>query len=64
MCNEFFRYWGEATKDGKKLKWEKEDTWEVNLRLIRWKENDDKKKLRGASPSATPVTINKPDNLR
>lgn len=65
MCNAFFRYWSETSKSGRKLKWEMEDTWEVGLRLIRWKENDDKKANRsgGNNNTVTPPIIRKPENL-
>lgn len=41
MLLAFARYWGEAAKNGK-LKFELEDTWELNLRLITWHNRDAK----------------------
>lgn len=43
-CNAFYTYWSEVSRNGKKLKWEMEDTWETRLRLVRWKKNEDSRK--------------------
>jgi len=32
----FFGYWSEITHDCKKMKWEKEKTWETGKRLAYW----------------------------
>ena len=40
ICNGFYRYWGEADDKGK-LRFEKQKTWELKLRLITWAEKQD-----------------------
>lgn len=67
MCNAFYQYWAEATKDGKKLRWERESTWEVNLRLARWKANNDGKVNNSFSVNKNQqvlTSVPKPENLR
>ena len=39
MCNEFYLYWTETTKDNK-LRWEKETAFDVSRRLGNWKRNE------------------------
>ena len=39
MVNNFYRYW--AQDDGIKLKFEKQKSWSLELRLIKWKQNQD-----------------------
>lgn len=46
ICNEFYSYWSEVSKNGKKLKWEMQPTWETRKRLLRWKKNDDDRKAK------------------
>lgn len=36
MLQEFFEYWIERNPSGKKMRWEMEKTWSLNLRLNRW----------------------------
>ncbi len=57
MCRAFVQYWGEASKSGKKLRWEMEKTWEVGLRLARWKKNEEEKANKFSKPLATSATI-------
>lgn len=37
MLNEFYAYWIELNKSKTKMKFESEKTWELNLRLAKWK---------------------------
>lgn len=39
MVNSFYRYW--AQDDGIKLRFEKQKSWNLELRLIKWKQNQD-----------------------
>ena len=39
MVNSFYRYW--AQDDGVKLRFEKQKSWSLELRLIKWKQNQD-----------------------
>lgn len=41
MLNEFFKHWSEKDAKGKML-FQKRETWETNLRLARWHNNEDK----------------------
>lgn len=36
MLNEFYKYWSEENKSGKKMRFELERTWQLDLRLSRW----------------------------
>lgn len=36
MIREFFDYWRESNKSKTKMRLEKEETWDLSLRLIRW----------------------------
>lgn len=42
MLNSFLMYWGEKTISGHKMKWELQKTFEIRLRLRKWKENQNK----------------------
>lgn len=42
IITEFGDYWCELTKNGFQMRWEKEVTWELNLRLQRWVRNSKK----------------------
>ncbi len=44
MIREFFDYWTETNENGTKMRFEKEKTFDVKLRLARWKKNDTEKK--------------------
>lgn len=60
MCNDFYAYWAEITRDGKKMNFELQRTWEVYKRLGRWKKNDDEKKAkqaRAGKPFDPPATV-------
>ncbi|OJV50537.1 MAG: hypothetical protein BGO31_14335 [Bacteroidetes bacterium 43-16] len=37
----FFDHWSEPTRDGKKMRQEMQKTWDINLRLKKWKKNED-----------------------
>ena len=39
MLNDFYLHWAEKNPNGKKMKFEKQQTFDVNLRLIRWLKN-------------------------
>lgn len=39
MLNKFYRYW--TATDGHKMKFEKQKTWEIELRLGNWKRNEE-----------------------
>lgn len=41
MCNDFYLYWVETTKDNK-LRWEKETAFDVSRRLANWHRNEQK----------------------
>lgn len=56
MIDSFCDYWTEF--GGKKMRFEKEKTWELRRRLQTWKRNDDERKAR-YQRTATPTT---PDN--
>jgi hypothetical protein len=36
MLERFFNWWSEKTLDGKKMKWEREKTFEIGKRLATW----------------------------
>lgn len=42
MLQEFFDYWSEPTKNGKKMRFELEKTWDFKRRLKRWFDNSNK----------------------
>lgn len=42
MISEFYNYWSELDKSGKKMKFEQQKTWELSKRLIRWANNNKK----------------------
>lgn len=44
MLNNFYRYW--AQDDGVKLRFEKQKSWNVELRLAKWKQNQDEYERR------------------
>ena len=45
MLAEFYDYWTEVKEGGRKMRFEKEKTFEIAKRLARWKRNDDERKL-------------------
>lgn len=45
MLAEFYDYWTEVKEGGRKMRFEKEKTFEIAKRLARWKKNDDERKL-------------------
>lgn len=42
MLKEFHRYWSEKSKNGKKMRFEMQDTWELSKRLASWKSRSEK----------------------
>lgn len=44
MVSKFYEYWSELDRSGKKMRFEKEKTWELPLRLSRWASNNFDKK--------------------
>jgi hypothetical protein len=41
MLNDFYKHWIELNKSKTKMKFESEKTWELNLRLAKWKKISD-----------------------
>lgn len=41
MLRDFYDYWRERTKSGKRMKFEIEATWDLSLRLNKWQRNRD-----------------------
>ena len=39
MVREFFDYWSESNPSGKKMRFEMQKTWSLDLRLARWSNN-------------------------
>lgn len=50
MIREFFDYWTETNENGAKMRFEKEKTFDVKLRLARWKKYDTEKSPLRAQP--------------
>ena len=50
MLVNFFKYWSEPTKNKKKMLFELQQTWDLSLRIARWKNNDYNKKNTIVSP--------------
>ena len=42
MILAFYEYWSETNSNGKKMRFEKEKTWELSKRLKRWSDNNNK----------------------
>jgi hypothetical protein len=40
MIRQFYDYWREPNKSGSKMRWETETTWNLNLRIYRWANNN------------------------
>ncbi|MFA6057271.1 MAG: DUF4373 domain-containing protein [Taibaiella sp.] len=57
MIRQFYDYWREPNKSGTQMKWEMEDTWDLNLRLAKWQRNQ---KEFTKNDSSTPGTITGP----
>ncbi len=57
MIREFFDYWTETNENGAKMRFEKEKTFDVKLRLARWKKNDTEKKNHAAPNSDIGVIL-------
>lgn len=55
LIREFFDYWTEHNENGKKMRFEKEKTFEISRRLARWSKNNNNNKL---SKSSLPVGMN------
>lgn len=50
MLRAFYDYWREPNKSGSKMRWELEKTWNLNLRIQKWANNDfNKPKTNGAT---------------
>jgi len=45
LLAKFFSYWVEPNKPKTKMKFELEKTWDLSMRIARWKANDFKKKI-------------------
>ena len=50
MLAEFYDYWTEVKEGGRKMRFEKEKTFEIAKRLNRWKRYDDERKLSRKTP--------------
>lgn len=67
--NSFFRYWAqpENAKNPKFLRWEKEEHWDLGMRLTEWSEREKKREAEKAAlnkPDGEKVqTYRNPDNL-
>jgi hypothetical protein len=42
-CRDFYNYWSEPNRSKTKIKWQLEETWDLNKRLTRWSNNNFKK---------------------
>ncbi len=59
MVSNFCRYWTEKNENAKKMRFEKESTFEISRRLVTWQENDKKfKKGVGAEKTKNRFTTN------
>lgn len=56
LIREFFDYWTEHNENGKKMRFEKEKTFEISRRLARWKKNNSNSGK--PSRSSLPVGMN------
>lgn len=56
LIREFFDYWTEHNENGKKMRFEKEKTFEISRRLARWSKNNSNKNK--SSISNLPVGMN------
>lgn len=55
LIREFFDYWTEHNENGRKMRFEKEKTFEISRRLARWSKNNNNNK---PSKSSLPVGMN------
>lgn len=60
MIRKFYDYWREENKSKTKMKFELEKTFQIDLRLKRWAENNFEKKQFGNSPAPTPSVYTPP----
>ena len=58
MIREFYDYWTEANENGRKMRFEKENTFEVQKRLARWHKTNLVKKKNNESSSNLPIGMN------
>ena len=56
LIREFFDYWTEHNENGKKMRFEKEKTFEISLRLARWSKNN--RSNNKSSISSLPIGMN------
>lgn len=38
MLNKFYKYW--SVNEGNKMRYEKQNTWDISQRLVKWHQND------------------------
>jgi hypothetical protein len=57
MINDFFLYWVEPSKSGKKMRFELEKCWDLNRRLRTWSKNN-KTQNNGRKQTNTEAAIN------
>ena len=56
LIREFFDYWTEHNENGRKMRFEKEKTFEISRRLARWSKNNNNNSK--SSKSSLPVGMN------
>lgn len=56
MLKEFRDYWCESSPNSKKLRYEKEKVFDIKLRLVRWKKNNNGKQISKHKPNIENVT--------
>lgn len=58
MIREFYDYWTEANENGRKMRFEKEKTFDISKRLARWHKINLEKKKNNESLSNLPIGMN------
>ena len=43
LCQDFFNFWSQPTKDLKKMRWELEKTWDTGKRMATWFSNQQRR---------------------
>lgn len=55
LLNDFFLYWTEMNKDGKKMRFEMQTVFDIKRRLITWHKNSTKNNFTPTQKTATPL---------
>lgn len=64
MLKSFFEYWTEINENGKKMRFEKQTTFEIQKRLVTWKNNENNfKKNHNNAKSTISDNLNTVDNF-